>query len=479
MVNLLSGIRIKIRPGLLIIALVAIVIVVGFLASWYFLRLKDDVKIDPIIFCIVIVVITILAVTIIIFTNASNGSLIDRIEIGLGDFIISAILAIIGFVSAFCVFSIKEDIKEDVFIALIIFLITIISLLTTISIGRMRYTIEKDVKSRLHLQCEFNDIAKHIETIMKKITESGVESPKTKLAEKRLNGLKQKLTDIEIRNDIAEMTIKRLKDHCNLSFYAVSSFSIEECLEPVVIQYFVEQAFTCVKKKSDNRCFISWDSIPGSDNEKLKNFLKDNHDIDGVEDENIIKSEDKKRINIYTANNHSIEIIRDEKEETAILKKDGDIIRELNVKTDNNELKLNIFVAERYFVYNPEMIYKYQQELAAFKRIHILGEIDFTVLDEKKLKERGGEILDKIDSNSKNVLNDRNFLNNTLCNQNEHMPDFLLIDKNYVYPRDKSGEVKPSDDQEDCAYYSALIKFFQKAKEEEEIRREIIAYDDC
>jgi hypothetical protein len=390
MVNLLSGIRIKIRPGLLIIALVAIVIVVGFLASWYFLRLKDDVKIDPIIFCIVIVVITILAVTIIIFTNASNGSLIDRIEIGLGDFIISAILAIIGFVSAFCVFSIKEDIKEDVFIALIIFLITIISLLTTISIGRMRYTIEKDVKSRLHLQCEFNDIAKHIETIMKKITESGVESPKTKLAEKRLNGLKQKLTDIEIRNDIAEMTIQRLKNDCKSSFYAVSSFSIEECLEPVVIRYFVEQAFECKNKK------------------------------------------DK----------------------------------------DNN------FVAERYFVYNPDMIYKYQQELAAFKRIHMLGGIDFTVLDEKKLRERGADILDKIDSEYITVLNDRKFLNNTLCNQKEHLPDFLLIDEKYVYPRDKFGEVKPSVDEKECAYYNALIKFFQKAKEEEEIRREIIAYDD-
>ena len=85
---------------------------------------------------------------------------------------------------------------------------------------------------------------------------------------------------------------------------------------------------------------FSWDSVPGDDDEKFKEFLKDDFDIGWAENAEIIKSDDGKIIRIFKDEN-SAEIIIDEKKEKASLKvRDG---RTLDLKVKNENGKLNIY----------------------------------------------------------------------------------------------------------------------------------------
>jgi hypothetical protein len=85
---------------------------------------------------------------------------------------------------------------------------------------------------------------------------------------------------------------------------------------------------------------FSWDSVPGDDNEKLIRFLRDDFDMEWVENAEIRKCNDDMTISISKDEN-SAEILMDENKEKAILKiRDGRTYN-LEVKTENS--KLNIY----------------------------------------------------------------------------------------------------------------------------------------
>ena len=85
---------------------------------------------------------------------------------------------------------------------------------------------------------------------------------------------------------------------------------------------------------------FSWDNVPGDDSERLKNFLKDDFDIDRVDDATITKSDDGMTIRIFT-DEHSSEITMDENKESATLK--TRVIETHNLKVKKEEDKLNVY----------------------------------------------------------------------------------------------------------------------------------------
>jgi len=86
-----------------------------------------------------------------------------------------------------------------------------------------------------------------------------------------------------------------------------------------------------------NGYLFSMDSVPGDDDEKLKEFLKDDFDIDWTENAEILKSDDGKTISIRKDEN-SAKIIVDAKKEKATLKITDGRTHELKVKTENGKL---------------------------------------------------------------------------------------------------------------------------------------------
>ncbi|MCK4689033.1 MAG: HEAT repeat domain-containing protein, partial [Candidatus Marinimicrobia bacterium] len=92
--------------------------------------------------------------------------------------------------------------------------------------------------------------------------------------------------------------------------------------------------------KPISETFISWDNVPGDDNEKLLNFLKDEFDIDWAENAEISKSNDGTTINISKDEN-SVEIMMGAKKEKATLKISDGRTHDLKVKKENG--KLNIY----------------------------------------------------------------------------------------------------------------------------------------
>ena len=83
----------------------------------------------------------------------------------------------------------------------------------------------------------------------------------------------------------------------------------------------IDMIYTCYtshfKKEylfsSDVECLFSWDSVPGDDDKKLKDFLRDNFDIGWAENAKILKSDGGKTISIFNDEN-AAEIIIDKKE---------------------------------------------------------------------------------------------------------------------------------------------------------------------
>lgn len=86
---------------------------------------------------------------------------------------------------------------------------------------------------------------------------------------------------------------------------------------------------------------FSWDSVPGNDSNRLLMFLKDDFDINRVENAKIIKTDDSKTISVFTEEK-SVEIVLDENKENVILKISDGLTYDLQVKEENG--KLNIYV---------------------------------------------------------------------------------------------------------------------------------------
>jgi CRISPR/Cas system CSM-associated protein Csm3 (group 7 of RAMP superfamily) len=114
---------------------------------------------------------------------------------------------------------------------------------------------------------------------------------------------------------------------------------------------------------------FNWGDVPGSDSEKVRNFLKDICKVRWLENAEISKSTDGKTIRI-TKEEHSAEIVISEKEEKATLIINDDTSYELKLKIEMGELKiyLNLFseFGEMSFDKLPEKI---QNERAQFFHI--------------------------------------------------------------------------------------------------------------
>ena len=85
---------------------------------------------------------------------------------------------------------------------------------------------------------------------------------------------------------------------------------------------------------------FSWDSVPGDDDEKLKEFLRDDYNFDWAKNAEILKFDDGKTISIFK-DEDSVEITIEEEKKKATLKiKDGGTFK-LKVKKENG--KRNIY----------------------------------------------------------------------------------------------------------------------------------------
>jgi len=127
--------------------------------------------------------------------------------------------------------------------------------------------------------------------------------------------------------------------------YTKLSLSRSENIDYVVTDHGVhkrEENKWKLEKVVEDKLLFSWDSVPGTDNEKLRRFLKDDFDIEWVESAEIHKSDDT-TISI-SMNGKSAEIKMDEKKEKAILKIRDGRIHYLKIRTEND--KLNIYKAK-------------------------------------------------------------------------------------------------------------------------------------
>ena len=105
-----------------------------------------------------------------------------------------------------------------------------------------------------------------------------------------------------------------------------------------------------IVRKEDDAYLFCWDNVPGNGNETLIRFLRDDLDMDWVENVEINKSEDSKTI--FITNETSAEIMIDEKKEKATLKIGN---YDLKVKKENG--KPNIYKAGKLNVYRDSPIF--------------------------------------------------------------------------------------------------------------------------
>ncbi len=94
-------------------------------------------------------------------------------------------------------------------------------------------------------------------------------------------------------------------------------------------------------KKYSNLYLFNWSNVPGNDNGRLLRFLKDDLEINWVNNAKIVKLNDDRVTRIFSGNN-SIEIVLDN-EEKAIMKLDNGKTYDLQVEK----------VSGRFYLYSP------------------------------------------------------------------------------------------------------------------------------
>jgi len=133
---------------------------------------------------------------------------------------------------------------------------------------------------------------------------------------------------------------------------------------------------------------------------------------------------------------------------------------EINIKNNDLNKFPNGFPAQRYFIYNTKTIQEYNEELEAYSYIHANAGIYFYLINEDQLRFRVNDILEKISSDDRKILDGRGFLK-----PESNLPDFVFLDNNCVYLRSHEGKLDYSIKSEDCRFYVAQINFFEKAKD--------------
>ena len=114
-------------------------------------------------------------------------------------------------------------------------------------------------------------------------------------------------------------------------------------------------------EKVDEYLF-SWDNVPGSENQRLINYLTNDLGISWAKNSNIIKTDDNKTIRVFTSKLHSLELTLENNNSTVRTTSDFDYSSGyLNIKEENGKLcvyKLTEYepeynITERYYaVYN-------------------------------------------------------------------------------------------------------------------------------
>lgn len=84
-------------------------------------------------------------------------------------------------------------------------------------------------------------------------------------------------------------------------------FNYEEPVSEQLNLNFEEICLDVIRNPLHNDYLFSWESVPGNDNNRLKNFLENNLNIDWIDNAKIIKTDDNETINIFLEGN-SVEI---------------------------------------------------------------------------------------------------------------------------------------------------------------------------
>ena len=150
---------------------------------------------------------------------------------------------------------------------------------------------------------------------------------------------------------------------------------------------------------------FSWDNVPGTDNERLLGFLRDDLDIGWAENAEIRKSDDGKTICIFKDEN-SAEIMIVEKKEKATLKISDGKTHDLKVKKENCEL--NIYRNSRQGILRREEYGGKRNNILRHFSGHLedIGKVASYQGDERTVREVAGALHEIADIAIENGLED-------------------------------------------------------------------------
>ncbi len=98
-------------------------------------------------------------------------------------------------------------------------------------------------------------------------------------------------------------------------------------------------------KKYSGMYLFNWDSVPGSESNKLLGFLKDDLGLDWVENARITKNEDGKIIHIFAEEKSAEIVLQDTKDSAVLITSDGQAYELLvkQVKEENEPPKIYLY----------------------------------------------------------------------------------------------------------------------------------------
>jgi hypothetical protein len=129
----------------------------------------------------------------------------------------------------------------------------------------------------------------------------------------------------------------KLNDYGLVATNGTVEYQGETLLSAAELKYF--------RKIKNGRCLFIWDNVPGNDNERFIDFLKQSYSIDWVKRDNIKKSVDRNTISA-SAGNHSLSLSLNNDKTKVNLKIDDSRTDEFIADMENS--KLNIYNGRIY-----------------------------------------------------------------------------------------------------------------------------------
>lgn len=160
--------------------------------------------------------------------------------------------------------------------------------------------------------------------------------------------------DYEILKMDQDNTILRVKNVSRLEkgFYLHDSRRLGASINTIVVYTPDSPRPT----EYSNTYLFSWDNVPGIEDYRLLNFLKDNLDINWTENAKILKTDDK-TIRVFTAEN-SVEITLDKNNEKALLKISDGKTNNLQVKEGSGENIGKLYIYSTSLHWTPNIYYR-------------------------------------------------------------------------------------------------------------------------